>query len=284
VISDSESGDHEDGALDRALRDEPADEKDKKGKQGKKEKMKKGKKSKKDKKKRSKKSKQHRSSSSSSSSSPSDSSSALSASMKVFREAEGNPKGKSHADLMARARKHPGLMTSQILQQMQSVVGTDGQQPAWDPSLTPPCATAYYLRVLTTEFPAHRVRDRRETQSLCAMLDHYALGRYKEAADVATQRLKALCYSNSGGSWENAQYMELIPPELQDVLVTNSDLRTAIKEREQRSKLKPTYFWKAKGGKGDHDYGDDKGRGNGKGKKDKDKGKLGRGKGKGKKY
>ena len=127
------------------------------------------------------------------------------------------------------------------------------------------------------------MRDRRELQTLCSMMDHYALGRFKEAADVATQRLKSICYANSGGSWDSCQYMELIPPDLQEKLLTNSDLSTEIKERESRGKLNPHGFWKAKGGKGYYvETMGEYGKGKGKYGKDKGKGKYGKDKGKGK--
>ena len=76
--------------------------------------------------------------------------------------------------------------------------------------------------------------------------------RFRGAADVAAQRYKAIEYVVSGGTWDQAQNTELIPPDNQSSSLTGSDLKTIAKQSEQDARMLPGSsskgFWKGKGG------------------------------------
>ena len=54
----------------------------------------------------------------------------------------------------------------------------DDEEVVRDLRRMPAIAKAYYLRVLTDEFPAHQKRDRRVLLTLCSILDYCAKGRW----------------------------------------------------------------------------------------------------------
>ena len=53
----------------------------------------------------------------------------------------------------------------------------------------------------------------REMRTLATALDEIAAGRYQFAADVLAQRIKALELFQSDGTWNRAQYLELLDAE-----------------------------------------------------------------------
>ena len=110
------------------------------------------------------------------------------------------------------AEKHPGATALQLLRKMKSVVGEDGEKLEKSGS-APAVAKQYDLRVLKHQqgYGAASVRNQRELTTLCVVLDHLALGRYKQAADVAAARLKSVESANRDGNWQDAQFLEMIP-------------------------------------------------------------------------
>ena len=110
--------------------------------------------------------------------------------------------------------------------------------------------------------------------TMSVILDHLALGRGSAAADVCAQRLKALELATVTGSWEKAQYVEIVETE-GPTLIGKAEEFMVTKEVELHQRLRGrgadrTYehYWKQPDG--------------GKGKsKDKGKGKENGGKGKG---
>ena len=44
-------------------------------------------------------------------------------------------------------------------------------------------------------------------------MDHLAQGRYAEAADMVTQRLKAVEMAATEGTWDRAKFLELVPAD-----------------------------------------------------------------------
>jgi hypothetical protein len=76
-----------------------------------------------------------------------------------------------------RARLYPGRLAADMLRRWNHVVGLEGEDRS-SSVRAPPCAKAYYLRVLTNKIPANKQRDRREALTLCTILDHLALGRF----------------------------------------------------------------------------------------------------------
>ena len=95
---------------------------------------------------------------------------------------------------------------------MEDRVGRDGEAKVWETLAMPAAAKSYYLRVLRPEHHGSK-RNVREMQTLCALLDHLALGRTGQAADIAMQRLKALEVAAQTGSWDRAAFLELVEPD-----------------------------------------------------------------------
>ena len=144
-------------------------------------------------------------------------------------------------------------------------MGRDGEAKRWDRCDTPASAKSYFLRVLrpATEKKGS-LRDVREMHTLSVILDHLALGRSGAAADVAAQRLKALELASTSGSWEKAQYLEIVPPEGAS-LVNKEEEYLATKETELHQRLhgrsKGSSFepdWNSYGGKGKYGKGKSK--------------------------
>lgn len=80
--------------------------------------------------------------------------------------------------------------------------------------------------------------------------------RFREAADYAAQRLKALeLVACEGVPWAQAQYQELTTPDNRGLLSTPADWSVIMSETKSRNKLLPDPtskgFW-AKGGKGSY--------------------------------
>ena len=92
------------------------------------------------------------------------------------------------------AEDHPGKVAVELLRKMQAVVGQDGEKVKKIGS-APAVAKQYDLRVMKIQGQApgsQYHKHQREITTLCVMLDHMALGRYKQAADVMAARLKSV--------------------------------------------------------------------------------------------
>ena len=85
---------------------------------------------------------------------------------------------------------HPGRLAAAQLQSTQDKVGEG--EAAWDVTDTPASAKSYYLRVLKMGASQGSMRNLREMTTLCTILDHFALGRTRQAADTIAQRFKAV--------------------------------------------------------------------------------------------
>ena len=120
-----------------------------------------------------------------------------------------------------------------------------------------PAAVQYVHRVL-----AHTMgwRVQREMMTLAKALDLLAEGSSGAAADVIAQRMKALdLWSREGGSWERAEFLELIPPSASALAERSEDFMVAKEARlAVRAGIKGHGKEKGKG------YGKDKGKGYGK--------------------
>ena len=185
---------------------------------------------------------------------------------------------------MSWAAKHHGQLAARVLQQMEDCVGRDGDAKTWDRNSTPASAKSYFVRALKPNTErVSSLRNVREMHTMAVILDHLALGRSKAAADVAAQRLKALELASTSGSWDAAQYLELVPAETA-TLVNKEEEYSATRETEFNQRLHRRaaapyhqnyeYVWNGSGdnGKGKGKAkGKDKGKGKGK-EKGKDKG------------
>ena len=158
---------------------------------------------------------------------------------------------------------------------MEGDVARDGEaNERGNSSRTPAVARSFYLRVLKVNYPNMPIRTAREMKTLCFALDCLAKSGAAEAADILGQRLmaceKALA---DGGSWQKAQYCELVPQDASTLM--NPDMEhMAAKEVELQQKIS-----RGSGGKGWGENSGGKGQGgppwheySGK-DRDKDKGK-----------
>ena len=113
---------------------------------------------------------------------------------------------------------------------MEDMVGRDGEAATWDKETAPAAAKSYYLRVLSLGSTAG-MRNLREMATLCTVLDHLALRRTREAADVCMQRLKAVRVAARDGHWERAQFLELVEAD-QEPLVSKDEEHLIAREQE----------------------------------------------------
>ena len=189
----------------------------------------------------------------------------------------GGPDRRSHQlRLVEYSQRRPGRLTSRLLTKMQTLLSRDAGPPFQDASradLTPATATSYLLTVM---IPTYRerlgVRLLRELRTVCSALDNIAGGRGEVAADVLSQRLKALELQLNDNGWQRAQYLELIDPEGSG-LAEQEEQRMAAREQaleqKMQNQVKPRPTWQPDGkGKGD-------GALRGKGKKGGKRGKWG---------
>ena len=95
---------------------------------------------------------------------------------------------------------------------MQAIVGQDGEKVKKIGA--PAVAKQYDLRVLRQQGNAQGTsyqRNQRELTTLCVVLDHMALGRYKQAADVVAAMLKSVEAGARGGHFYQSAFLELVP-------------------------------------------------------------------------
>ena len=110
------------------------------------------------------------------------------------------------------AEDHPGQTALQLLRKMKNVIGEDGEKV--DKSgAAPAVAKQFDLRILKHQAGpnGHNVRNQREMTTLCVALDHLALGRYRQGADVLAARLKSIEAGGRDGHFHQSQFLELIP-------------------------------------------------------------------------
>ena len=123
-----------------------------------------------------------------------------------------------HARLLDYARHHPGRLADRSLKKMERLVSCRGETDR-GPDQLPVAAEQYLLRVMRPRFPAMGIRNDRELSTVARALDHLAAGEVSRAADVLAQRFKALSKSVAdGGTWANAQYIELLEAETPTLL------------------------------------------------------------------
>eukprot|EP00435_Cladocopium_sp_Y103_P041227 s979_g11.t1 len=186
----------------------------------------------------------------------------------------GSDKRSHQLRLVEYSQKRPGRLTSRLLTKMQGLLSRDAGPPILSASsqdLTPPTATSYLLTVM---IPTYRerlgVRLLRELRTACAALDNIACGRGEVAADILSQRVKALELQLNDNGWQRAQFLELIAPEGAG-LAEQDEQRMAAREnaleQKMQNQLKPRTSWSGEGkGKGEYPH-------KGKGKKGGKKGK-----------
>ena len=177
--------------------------------------------------------------------------------------------------LVRYAQRHPGRLATRLLRLMAKAVGfSSGALTSKSPTMKEAPATAhlYFLTVLTPALNTKwTARTAREMKCWATILDLLAEGKGPEAADIASQRLKALERSvHDGNAWRRARYLELVDPE--DHLLTDKGEEKMMNrelELEEKSRGKGNWsLWDPdpKGGKGKKGKEGGKGKGGGKGK------------------
>ena len=159
-----------------------------------------------------------------------------SASVSFFRGASPADGRRSQIKLQTWVKKHPGRAAARVLQHMEDLVGRDGEQKDWGPDEAPASAKSYYLRVLQPRLAGAGLRNLKEMKTLCTVLDHMALGRSRQAADVVAARLKALEYAGARGNWSVARFLELIEDD-EVALTTKEEEYAANREAAFRANL-----------------------------------------------
>ncbi len=100
----------------------------------------------------------------------------------------------------------------------------------------------------------------REMSTLSTVLDHLALGRVGQAADVITQRLKAVEVADKEGHWSRATFVELVPED-HATLVPRDEHHLMQKEAGlhknlyQKNSYKPDFSNSGKGKDKEHKGG-----------------------------
>ena len=173
----------------------------------------------------------------------------------------GGPDRRSHQlRLVEYSQRRPGRLTSRLLTKMQTLLSRDAGPPfqgdASRTDMTPATATSYLLTVM---IPTYReklgIRLLRELRTVSSALDNIAAGRGEVAADILSQRLKALELQLNDNGWQRAQYLELIAPEGAG-LAEQEEQRMAAREQALEMKMlqqvRPRAPWTPDGkGKGD---------------------------------
>ena len=173
--------------------------------------------------------------------------------------------------LLEYSDRKPGRLAARLLQKMEVLLSRSGTPQLFAGDLknrTPAVATSYLLTMI---LPLHKekmnVRMMRELRTLAGALDQIAVGNPEKAADLLSQRLKALELMLSDQGWARAQYLELIPPEGAG-LAEPEEQRMASKEQALEAKIRQYLpsAWK----KEERPHGEGKGKGKkGKGEKGK---------------
>lgn len=178
-----------------------------------------------------------------------------------FRDAPAVQRSASNqARLMRYAKKNPGRLASRMLMKMrtESARGIVGGS----------VATHYLLTMMLPQLGSGlNLRSQRELRTLCLAVDLLARLRPAQAADLLSQRIKAIEKAGVDGHWGSAQYLELMSPEQagllerEEEIFTNKEYLLEMKLRSMENRGRDRDH--PKGGK---EKGGKKGRDRGKGK------------------
>lgn len=128
-----------------------------------------------------------------------------------------------------------------------------------------PSALSYYLAIMTPALKDRwNLRTQRELRVLVEVLDQMATENGPVAADIVSQRIKALEQSVlDGNTWKKAKFLELISEE--GSLVDKGEEQMMVKEAELEERLRGRQPWSGQWGERPTPKGKD-GKGSGKGK------------------
>ena len=101
----------------------------------------------------------------------------------------------------------------------------------------PPVAEIFYNQSLANSDNKDSLRTKREMHTLAVILDHLAVGRYREAADTAGPRMKALELAARTGNRKLAAQVELVPQDTALTLLGNQEVEMAGKNAKKKDEL-----------------------------------------------
>ena len=189
----------------------------------------------------------------------------------VFREAPTQSGATNQLRLTEYSQKYPGRLAARMLLQMHRKSALSSVGAKLGKNRTPAAAVHYYQTMMTPSLGAKlNIRTARELRTTCTVLDLLARHRPAHAADILSQRVKALERSCREGHWGSAQFLELIPGD-QDSLLERAEEYFLKKETILDQKLHSQERMNTKGPKGESKGA--KGRG---GKNDREKGGKGK--------
>ena len=131
------------------------------------------------------------------------------------------------------ADQNEGVLTARLLQRMADALGRDGKRRSWDITSTPAVANSYVLQVVQTTFSSLGGRNQKELLTLAEALDRMASGDYVRAADVLSQRFKAIEMVLHDGEWSRASHVEILPQTGRPFLSRQEEALVARDIREE---------------------------------------------------
>ena len=156
-----------------------------------------------------------------------------SSSRSVFRGARLGDGDPGLSKLAVWADQNEGVLTARLLQRMADALGRDGKRRSWDITSTPAVANSFVLQVIQTSFPSLGGRNERELLTLAEALDRMASGDYGRAADVLSQRFKAIELALHDGEWSRASHVEILPQTGRPLLSRQEEPLVARDIREE---------------------------------------------------
>ena len=179
--------------------------------------------------------KRRRSSSSSSSRSASSSEGSTSHSANaVFREATRTRSRSSQENLIRYARQNPGRLACAAMQSWDKLSAKTGRTYKYAKTSMPPCATRFFLNVLKPKEGDKGTGRLREIEVLSHVMDALATNKIAEASDILAQRMLACKIAEEDGSWNRAQFAELIPAD--SINMVSRELRQMTQREEAAQK------------------------------------------------
>ena len=157
----------------------------------------------------------------------------------VFRDARGKDHDPVALKLAIWAESNPGTLAAHTLQRMAEKVSREGRRKDWRPEDCPPVATSHLHQILQPMYPGLGPRNLRELETHSEIMDQLAAGQFGRAADVATQRYKAIEMAMQDGDWKRASNLELLPDAKR--LLTGRDEQELI-TRELRHEMRLRKF------------------------------------------
>jgi hypothetical protein len=139
-----------------------------------------------------------------------------------------------------KAESDPGHCFSTGVRQMMNhlAIRSGASADGTNASELTPCAVNFLTSVYHGTNPPSTIgmRNSRELRTWCEVMDALVVGDLTYLGDLAMQRVKAIMLSVQDGHWNQAKFLELIPPN--DVqLVSSDERRSMIRDRALEHRL-----------------------------------------------